>query len=519
MTKEQQQLIAAYLDGEEVSETLMAECRNDPEVLKALAELTAVERLLWLAALDENGAVFASEVRERLSSKGEVDFSQAVGARLLSSKRKRLAWLMSLAAAACVVFAFVLFQGLRSAPELGRLTAARDAVWEDSAPFKEDHLTAGSMSLLEGYSEITMVNGVTLLLEAPVEIDVVSEDLIHLREGRLVARVPQQAIGFTVITPTSEVVDLGTEFGMSVASNGLSEVHVLDGEVKARPLNQKAFSNLLKDEGMVIDENQQTSLIQSNPERFRRALPGRSAVQPQYLHWSFDAGSQQAECGGTGIEGKFYPGELKAFNDGSGPEYQNGQFGEALYFNGVDAYVKTEFPGIGGKSPRTIAFWTKVPKDFSIRNGYGMLGWGLMQSRSAWQISPNPTEREGPLGRLRVGTMDAPVVGTTDLRDNRWHHVAIVMYGGDEADVSTHVLLYVDGRLEKTSIKSVAQIETEVGHQKSRPLMFGRNMAFKTDSSLIPDRFFKGWIDEVFVFDTALEQEKIQRLMQANRLD
>ena len=58
-----------------------------------------------------------------------------------------------------------------------------------------------------------------------------------------------------------------------------------------------------------------------------------------------------------------------------------------------------------------------------------------------------------------------------------------------------------------------------VHRRRSRPLMFGRNIAFATDSMLHPDRFFKGWIDEVFIFNTALEQEKIQRLMQTNRLD
>jgi hypothetical protein len=314
------------------------------------------------------------------------------------------------------------------------------------------------------------------------------------------------------------VVDLGTEFGISVADNGASEVHVLEGKVKARSLQEKDFSNLLKDEGMAFDENRQVTMIKSNPELFRRALPGRSADNPQYLHWSCDAGSDRVACDGTGIDGKFYPGQLKALTDGEGPLYQNGQFGEALYFNGRDAYVKTEFPGIGDNAPRTVAFWAKIPKDFSIRNGYGMVSWGLMQPGCAWQISPNPAEDEGPLGRLRVGTMNFPVIGTTDLRDGRWHHVAIVMYGGGEADLSTHVLLYVDGRLEKTSRKSVVRIRTQLEDEKSRPLMFGRNMGFAEGREMVRDRFFKGWIDEVFIFDAALDQEKIQSLMQFNHL-
>ena len=314
------------------------------------------------------------------------------------------------------------------------------------------------------------------------------------------------------------MVDLGTEFGISVDGKGASEVHVLDGEVKARPLQQKTFSNLVVNEGMAIDENQLITLIQSNPSKFRRALPGRSAENPNYLHWSCNGNEGVLECGGTGIYGQFYPGELKALEDGEGPIYQNGQFGEALYFNGKDAYVTTDFPGIGGNHPRTVTFWTKVPRDFSLDNGYGILSWGMFEEGAAWQISPNPKQEEGPLGRLRIGTHPALVIGTTDLRDNRWHHVAIVMYGGDEADVSTHILMYVDGRLEKTSIKSIAKISTQLDHPSSRPLMFGRNLEFEDDSEDMSVKFFRGWLDEVYIFDTALEQEKIRALMNSNRL-
>ena len=425
---------------------------------------------------------------------------------------------VQLAAAALIVIAAVFFFK-PAGGDLARLTSSRDAVWGSQAVESGDWLGKGRYQLTYGYTELALNNGVRLILEAPVDLEIDSLNQVRLVRGQLVARVPRAAIGFTVLTPSSEVIDLGTEFGVSVDEAGASEVHVLDGEVKARPIQGGTFSNLLKNEGMSIDVNRQVTMIKSDPSRFRRALPGRSVDNPDYLHWSCDAGSDRLECHGTGINGTFYPGRLMALNNGEGPIFQNGQFGEALYFNGEDAYVETEFPGIGGSNPRTIVFWAKIPEDFSIHNGYGILGWGVMKDGAAWQISPNPTECEGPLGRLRVGTVSAPIIGTTDLRDNRWHHIAVVMYGGDEADLSTHVLLYVDGHLEMTSRKSIMKIQTALGDEESRPLMFGRNMAFKTDTTTIPDRFFKGWIDEVFIFNTALEQEKIKRLMQTNRLD
>lgn len=518
MNKDFEKLTAAYLAGEEVADELLQACREHPEWLKELAGLVAIDRLLAVHANEEDEAVFAAEVRQRLEIVTDDSFVCKVRAQLGKQKRKKIIRFVELAVAASVAISCILFFRA-SGSNLATLASSIDAVWESQVLEPGDSLGKGTHFLVRGYSEITLNNGVRLILEAPIEMEIESVDLVRVHQGRLVARVPKLAIGFTVLTPSSEVVDLGTEFGISVEENGASEVHVLEGEVKARPLEQKGFANLLKDEAMAFDDNQQITMIRSNPEKFRRALPGRSADQPEYLHWSCDAGPGLVDCGGTGLDGKFYPGELKAQGNGDGPVYQNGRFGDALYFNGTDAYVKTAFPGIGGNSPRTVAFWAKIPANFSIRNGYGMVSWGLMEPGRAWQISPNPEDVDGPLGRLRIGTDDAPVIGTTDLRDNRWHHVAIVMYGGDEADLSTHVLLYVDGSLEKTSVKSIAQIETQLDHKKSSPLMMGRNMDFTNDSKDIKNRFFKGWLDEIYLFDTALEPRDIRALMKGNRLN
>ncbi|MGJ8657078.1 MAG: LamG-like jellyroll fold domain-containing protein [Akkermansiaceae bacterium] len=524
MKQEHQTLIAAYLAGDPVSDDLLVACRENPEVLKALAELEAVDRLLYLEAGEDDEEVFADEVRQRLETSEDESFSQAVRKRLERKKSKRVLWFVPLAAAACLALSYLGFQSLNTESyihveqALGKVTDTRDAEWLDAVRISGDELKKGIISLRHGYSEITLENGVILVLEAPVEIEIESMALIRLVKGRLVAKVPENAIGFTVMTPSSEIVDLGTEFGMSVDDKGASEVHVLEGEVKARPLYSKDFTHLLQNEAMAFKEKNLASRMKSQPETYLRSLPGRSSDNPEYLHWSCDEGSDELTCDGAGIAGQFFPGILKSLEGGTLPEYANGQFGEALYFNGESSYVETEFSGIGGTAPRTVAFWAKVPKDFNTRNGYGMLGWGLISEKgSAWQISPNPTKKEGPLGRLRMGTYGAPVIGTTDLRDNRWHHIAVVMYGGKTANSSTHILLYVDGRLETTSVKAIAAIDTKLAHPKSRSLMMGRNLSFAEDDQKIKDRFFKGWLDEIFVFDTALELEQIQCLMESNQ--
>lgn len=512
-------LIAEYLAGQAVDAELLQACRDDAELADELAGHLEVDRLLRLQATMDADDVFVAEVTARVQCEGDERFVGAVAQQIERSQRRfSLRWLPYAAAALLAValggWALLSFSTVPCA-KVARQTSA---VWEGTAYSVGDAIGKGDVILREGYAELTLAQGVRLILEAPLAMTIKDPQRVLLKSGSLVAKVPKQATGFTVVTPSSEVVDLGTEFGVSVDQRGASEVCVLKGEVKARGSSAQDFVKMAKDEACSFDPDRQMKMIASDPSRYLRALPGRSSANPEYLHWSFDCEDVVAVCDGTGLQGKLYDGELKALNAGEGPLFQEGVFGRALYFNGRDAYVETGFPGIGGAAPRTVAFWTKVPEGQDTHAGYAMICWGLMQPGAAWQISANPFSPEGPLGRLRIGTMKGMVIGSTDLRDNRWHHVAIVMYGGDQADTSTHILIYVDGKLEKTSRKSIITISTTLDDERSQPLRFGRNLSFTNDAKPVQDKFFNGWLDEVYLFDTALESQQIQELMKNNRI-
>jgi len=64
----------------------------------------------------------------------------------------------------------------------------------------------------------------------------VSATSVRLLYGTLTARVPAQAKGFTALSPRGMVVDLGTEFGLSVVPGGATTVRVFTGLVEAFPL-------------------------------------------------------------------------------------------------------------------------------------------------------------------------------------------------------------------------------------------------------------------------------------------
>ncbi|MEM9351706.1 MAG: hypothetical protein AAGA92_01720 [Planctomycetota bacterium] len=96
-----------------------------------------------------------------------------------------------------------------------------------------------TLELAEGELELTYDSGVRLRLIGPVEY-LVRPAGGELRNGGLVAFVPEAGHGFTVETPNGKVVDLGTEFGVLVDDFGVSEVSVFSGKVEAYPTTSVA---------------------------------------------------------------------------------------------------------------------------------------------------------------------------------------------------------------------------------------------------------------------------------------
>ncbi|MCM2373012.1 LamG-like jellyroll fold domain-containing protein [Aporhodopirellula aestuarii] len=92
-------------------------------------------------------------------------------------------------------------------------------------------LVPGEFRIEQGLVQIEFFCGATILLEGPAELQLVSTELARLRQGKLRAQVPPAAHGFTVEADDLRVVDLGTEFGVSVSTEG-ADVEVFDGEVE-----------------------------------------------------------------------------------------------------------------------------------------------------------------------------------------------------------------------------------------------------------------------------------------------
>lgn len=113
------------------------------------------------------------------------------------------------------------------------VTRLVDVKWNaEQTPFEVgDALAPGQFEIASGFAQLEFFCGATVILEGPAEIDLQSPLLARVRRGTLRAQVPPAARGFSLEVDDMTVVDLGTEFGLSVTDQGAS-VQVFDGEVE-----------------------------------------------------------------------------------------------------------------------------------------------------------------------------------------------------------------------------------------------------------------------------------------------
>jgi ferric-dicitrate binding protein FerR (iron transport regulator) len=118
---------------------------------------------------------------------------------------------------------------------IGTVTRTRFLTYENGRePWNAgDAVNAGRIEFEDGAIQITLRNGVTIMLEGPVDFDLHGEMEAFLREGVAVVRMPEGLSGFRLRTSTTNVLDLGTEFAVKAGAGLVTDVQVYDGAVIA----------------------------------------------------------------------------------------------------------------------------------------------------------------------------------------------------------------------------------------------------------------------------------------------
>ncbi|MCO6043274.1 FecR domain-containing protein [Aeoliella sp. ICT_H6.2] len=145
-----------------------------------------------------------------------------------------------------------------------------------------------SIELQHGEAQISVGCGAEIAAKAPVALTFLAHDRVRLDSGEVAVHVAEWARGFTVVTDSMEVVDLGTTFTVSAGDGNNDETRVLEGLVRVHPRSAHADQRrgLLVNEGESLlvdpDGNLQNQLLLPehllNSCKFSAVTPYRPVV-------------------------------------------------------------------------------------------------------------------------------------------------------------------------------------------------------------------------------------------------
>ena len=223
-------------------------------------------------------------------------------------------------------------------PEIvARLTDLQDSSWIDPAT----HLSMGDairigqrIELSAGSAEVRFNTGARLRIVGPAIVETRTQNSVFLTLGEvhLVAETPE-AKGFTVVTPTSKVVDISTAFTATVSPDGLSRVKVSEGEVDVVLEGIEQASRLRAGETLYVEpgKRQIMTRIEKGNETAAFQFP---TIQPpgheDYADQQFGRASIRVVRGELN-KGRGASGPASVLIDGKGQSHEDAP-GETAFF-------------------------------------------------------------------------------------------------------------------------------------------------------------------------------------------
>jgi ferric-dicitrate binding protein FerR (iron transport regulator) len=175
----------------------------------------------------------------------------------------------AIAAAAAMALGFVTWS-LRPVDAPGaistRVLASHDAQMssDDRTLNVGDDIALTEIDLLSGRVRLELPRGVVFDIYGPAKGRFESETRFHLESGRLDVDVGEFGKGFTVVTASAEIVDLGTHFGVEIGDFQEARVAVFSGEVEVHSRERGSSPRLLTEgEGVQVSSGGLASRLMS----------------------------------------------------------------------------------------------------------------------------------------------------------------------------------------------------------------------------------------------------------------
>ena len=534
LTTEEQDWLDDYLDGAispEAFESLQNRLVENAALRSVMRRYLAIDDSL--RDVGENGAEAATEP----------------WLRVVEPEKKviRFPGFIPIAAAAALAFFLgtAVMQWSSTDDEMGPEPSAQgfavierlfDASWAQSEPVRrEGDLLGGEVfRLASGTAEIQFFSGASMTIEGPAEIALKSAWEAVCSEGNVRMQVPPAARGFKLQAPGTEIIDLGTEFGLSVR-DGKGHVEVIDGEISVRPkggeeqlLTKGAAVKLSKDGPLTPAETGQIEFpdtdrfgsrsLDSQIADFEKWKSHRDALardERLIAYYAFDRESPEMPIPDLTIprnpelDGSVILAEPV---DGRWPGLKS-----ALEFRRPGARVRVNVPG--EFSAFTFATWVRIDSLDRVYNALFM-GDSYETGEPHWQIrddgammlsvmvddsKPNP-KAPNDAGLHRV--YYSPPMWEMSM-SGEWMHLASVF--DPEGRAVSH---FVNGEQVSTQeiedkflIKKLRIGNAEIGNW---------GLPFREDP-WFAIRNLNGRMDEIALFDAALGAEEIAGLFERSR--
>jgi len=403
------------------------------------------------------------------------------------------------------------------------VTQLVDVDWGDGQDAVEvgDALSPGRFAIRSGFAQIEFFCGATVIIEGPAEIDLESAMQATVRSGRLRAHVPPAARGFALNVGDMKVVDLGTEFGLSVSPEG-ADVQVFDGEVEVQNRTDErrrvtAGRGLVRKPGGELEETAATAdEFVDFADLEARAQNQQDSRYARWKTWSESIRSDprliacymfdEPDSRRRVLESSLLPTNPELDGAIVGARRVPGRWDHkgALEFKRPGDQVRVQIPGEYGSL--TFACWARID---SLDRWYNSLFLtdGYEQGEPHWQIldsgkihfSIRAHERKTKEAPHRV--IQSPSFWKPAL-SGRWIHLATVF------DIETgRVSHYLNGRVlnRQTIPKKLLPEQTRIG----AAAIGNWSMPTKPDAPFAI-RNLNGRIDELLLFSAALSDDEIR---------
>lgn len=366
------------------------------------------------------------------------------------------------------------------------------------------HLKGDWHEITRGTLELVTVRGAHVVIEAPARFRFESAQRLRLVTGRLAADVPPSAKKFTVVTPTGNVVDLGTKFGVDVSQHGESEIHVFQGEVIAQSSSGGTRQNLYDGDAFRLQAG--VGAV--------RELRSAAFIRPDEvgaLHAALKAG--QPSRSNAALEKLRADPDLIALLDFESEENNPGIYNmvqgrwpgsRAPEFMNVGDHMKLDVGADHEWHQLTLAVWVRLDRfGEPFQSLLHTDGWSspALVGQVHWMVTNNRTMRLALFGNQIAPGQTGDRTYSDSLtpipsEEHRWIHLATV-YDCDQKTAR----FYLDGVLNNVAPQTIAYPArlgpAQIGNWNSR------------------DRKLSGRMDELVILGRAISDEEIRALYDA----